>query len=329
MTDYQVEIRFAGYAKEHIRRLIYAATRRFNIKGIDKDYIPSIILYGPSKSDKEADIIGNVVDVASKYGLVSFRIKGFTHFEVGKTWFFNDLRGICLEVEPSESLRKLRAELANRLNSICEPMDLTDPPKYQATVDLGELDDRFETVLAYFKANEEREISQRLLRLTIVRDGQTLCEYDLIRKQTTMRGVQRKPRTLGMAMGRIRRSSEEAIQPIWDRAQLLAGKSQTGRQLTLVDDNPSIRIPKAFLIGLKGTLRQKRGRNTRQLTLLEDNPSLRIPRVFTIGFEKATKTRRNNKNIQLKIFDDGIKKENGIFKPLTNLPKRLKRLRMV
>ena len=129
MSEYQIEIRLGGYAKENTRRLIYAAARRFNVGGITKNTpLPAIVLYGPFKTQEHDKIAETVAEVAGRYDMVSYRVRGFTHFEVGRRWliFNQDMRGIYLDVEPSQKLGELRAELVGRLSQFCVGRPLDD-----------------------------------------------------------------------------------------------------------------------------------------------------------------------------------------------------------
>ncbi|MFH0862268.1 MAG: hypothetical protein V1875_04480 [Candidatus Altiarchaeota archaeon] len=328
MPEYRIDIRLAGYAREHMRRLIYVACRRFNIKGVAKDYVPSIILYGPANSAHEADIIAAVEEAASGSGLVSFRIREFAHFDPGKKWFSNDLRGICLDIEPAESLKTLRAELVERLNTFCELQKPDLGTRLHAVVELGEIDEgRFGELLAYFKANEEKDISQRLLRLSIIRDGRQICEYDLLRKRMVGRERMREPTTIGAALCQIRLSGGEVLQPIWGRARQMAKRRRQGRQLTLVEDNPSIRIPRVFLHRARGIRKAPDARSGRQLTLVDDNPSVRVPKAFILRADTRPGGRANGATFQEKLFTDESKWKNSIISPLMSLPRRLRQRR--
>ncbi len=324
MTEYRVEIKLAGYAKEHVRRLIYAAARRFGIKGLAKDYVPSIILYGPAKASGEAEFASAVEEAASGFDLVSYRIKGFSHFDAGKRWFFNDLRGICLDVEPSENLTRLRVELAKRLEPVCE-QSVPGGFSFNVPLELGDLDgERFEGVLAYLKANEERAISQRILRLAVVRNGQTVCEYDLSKKRIVGKIRRRENRALGRAIDNIKSSGEDALQPIWGKAMSLTRMRRAGRQLTLVDDNPRIRIPKVFLLGVKGAFEGRREAKARQLTRVDDNPAIRIPRVFMIG-GKRPERRKKDRTAQQRLMIECETDGGGFFQPIIDFRKRFRR----
>jgi len=328
MPEYIIEARLAGYAKEHFRRLVYSAGRRFNIKGVSKDYVPSIIIYGPANSTHEGDLIRAVEEVGSRCGLVSYRIRGFSHFDAGKKWFFNDMRGICLDIEPAESLKRMRTDLAGRLDEFCEVQAAAGDGGLQAVVEFGELDaGRFDELLAYFKANEERDISQRLLRLTVVRGGQQICEYDLIRRKMTGRARLKEHTALSAALGQIRLHGEEALQPIWGRARQLARRRRRGRQLTLVEDNPSIRIPKVFLHGARGVRRALKRSGARQLRLVDDSPAVRIPKVFTMRGEKRHDRAADDRTVQKRLTTDDTQRKAGIMSPLMGIPGMLRRRR--
>jgi hypothetical protein len=285
MSEYQIEIRLGGYAKENTRRLIYAAARRFNVGGITKNTpLPAIVLYGPFKTQEQDRIAETVAEVAGRYDMVSYRVRGFTHFEVGRRWliFNQDMRGIYLDVEPSQKLGELRAELVGRLSQFCvgRPIDDGAERRLHAAVEMGELGGRFDGVLAYFKENEERDLSQRVIRLTVVRDRDLVCEYDFLERRLLMGRDGRSRRTIGKTISRIREANEDAFQPLWSLAQKAVALNRRPRQLTLVEDDPATRLPRMLVSRLRRRTPSRRGRDGRQLTLVEDSPSARVPRIF-------------------------------------------------
>jgi hypothetical protein len=332
MDEYSIEVRLAGYPKEYIRRLMYAASRRFKVAGSAKNHpLPTIVLYGPFRAEDQKAVADAVADVAAGYDLVSYRIKGFDVCELGRRGiiFGREKRGICFDIEPSEKLLTLRGELAGRLGGPGASKDAgTGPLKFHAPLDFGDMGDRFERVLEYLRANEERDLSQRLVRLAVVKNRAVVCEYDLVQKRmiTLALGQTRGEKYLRRTFKLIKQTGDETFQPIWTKAQAIAGPKSRVRQVTLVEDNPKLRIPRLFVVkGLEpagGAVIPKRGR---QLTLLEDRPEERIPRALLWGAKanvrKAAKPRDGTK--QTNLF--GGPADGGYLSSLRNLHRRLKK----
>jgi 2'-5' RNA ligase len=105
---YLIEIRFSGFAKESIRELKTSISRNF---GVTKwKIVPHITLVGPLSTSNEKLLVKTVRDVCKKYDLVKFSLDGFDNFE-------NNV--IYVRIKPSEELKNLRAELAQKLAEFC------------------------------------------------------------------------------------------------------------------------------------------------------------------------------------------------------------------
>jgi hypothetical protein len=324
MPEYLVEIRLAGYAKEYTRRLMYAAARRFSIRGVTKDSpLPSITVYGPFKTDREAEVVAAMSEAAGGHDIVSYRIKGFGHFKVEKKWLVFDrgLRGIFLDIEPSERLRHLRAELARRLDPICSGAPASGEHSFHAMLEFGDLGGRFDSVLAYLAENEERDLSQRLLRITLVRDGSVLCEYDLVERKSTLKArLERRPDDLRTAITSLRRTGGETLQPIWDRAHAMTSFGRRPRQLTLVDDSPALRLPRLLKPRPKAAKPRKPAAPGRQVTLVEEDPAARLPDALRPKAPRKGKPKGGEgRTVQKTLSEQG---EDGYVIPWIRLPLR-------
>ena len=81
MPQYFIEIRFHGYARRYLKRLILKVARRFHVKGVTrKRPVPHISLAGPFETKDIERVIRDVESVAKKYNLVNFKLKGFGYF---------------------------------------------------------------------------------------------------------------------------------------------------------------------------------------------------------------------------------------------------------
>ena len=191
MAHYIIEFRFHGYAKKYTKRLIYEVARKFGIKGVTrKKVVPHITLFGPFTTRYEKKMVSEVINVAKKYTLVPFKVKGFNFFDNTTN------KVIYLDIEPCEELKQLRFEMSNRLRKITNtksPQDRKNKNKFHfhATIAFKDIDKKFNQIWSYLKKKEwnyqkkkeEPNINQYLLRITILKSGKILCEYDLLLKR--------------------------------------------------------------------------------------------------------------------------------------------------
>jgi hypothetical protein len=313
MGDYRIEIRLSGYAREHMRRLLYSASRRFNARGGGRgDPTPAMVVYGPFDTAEPSRIPKAVTEAAAGYDLLFYRVRGFERFEVDRRWIiFNQAElGVCLEFEASEKLALLRRDLARTLGAFCEPAEAASPDGiFRTKVEFDGGDKNVDRFLKHLKDNEAVGGNQRVLRLTVVRDDEVICEYDFARRRMfQMRHVQDGTQ-IRRALNRIM-PGEEALAPIWSKT--LASRRRRNRQITLVEDDPAIRLPKLLMPGnlrkhIRTTLRSK----SRQATLVDDSPGMRIPRIILSSLPRPLpKPKPAGKSMQAKL--SGVEDRNGM-----------------
>jgi 2'-5' RNA ligase len=191
MTQYTIEFRLQGYAKKHAKNLIYGATRKIGIKGVNrKKAAPHVTLFGPFTTRYEEKMVSEVINVAKKFTLVPFKVKGFNFFDNETT------KVIYLDIEPSEELKQLRFELSNRLRKITNTKSSQDRKNknafhFHAPISFKDIDKKFDQMQSYLtkiewnyrKKMEEPNSDQYLLRIDILKGDRLLCEYDLLQKR--------------------------------------------------------------------------------------------------------------------------------------------------
>ena len=185
MTNFFIEFRLHGYAKDYAKELIYDVAKKFGVKGVTKRRaVPHIALYGHSETDNMKRVVSEVEKIGRKYTLVPFKIKGFDYFN-------KEHKVIYLDINPSPELKELRWELAQRLSKISTPLpkDMHRKFQFHATVAFKDIDRKFNKIWSYIKAKEEPNINQHLLRITILgANRKILYEYDLVLKKLLTRG---------------------------------------------------------------------------------------------------------------------------------------------
>ena len=180
MADFLIEFRLHGYAKEYAKDIVYSVAKKFRVRGVTrKKVVPHISLYGPGRTDDIKKVISAVEKVGRKYSLVPFKVKGFGYF--AKT-----PKVIYFDISPSKELEDLRWELSQELRkvSIGRSWDRQRNHSFHATIAFKDIDAKFNRIWSYIKSREKPDISQYLLRITVIGTrGRIVCEYDLILKR--------------------------------------------------------------------------------------------------------------------------------------------------
>ena len=179
-SNYLIEFRFHGYARNYLKNLIYEVSRRFRVKGAtQKRVVPHISLYGPFKSNQQRNIVNSINEICQSYSLVPFNISGFSYFNNQKN------KVIYADINPSSELKNLRRDLAKKLSSFTNSklFDNKFDFSFHATIAFKDIDNQFNEIWKYLKSKEEKNIKQHLLRISIIKDGNILYEYDFIQRK--------------------------------------------------------------------------------------------------------------------------------------------------
>lgn len=181
MTNYLIEFRFSGKAKKELKQLIYDVSNKFKVKGVtSKRAVPHITLFGPFQTRNEREMVSKVVSVVKNYNIVKFKISDFSYFDNPQN------KVIYVNINPSEELDELRWELSKKLRSIVEKINSTDSNRkfyFHATIAFKDIDTKFNKIWDYLKTKTPPKYRQCLLRVTILKNGKILNEYDLCQKK--------------------------------------------------------------------------------------------------------------------------------------------------
>ncbi len=183
MVHYLIEFRFHGYAKKYAKHLIHEVARKFKVKGVTRNRaVPHITLFGPFTTRQVGKVVSELIEVGREFSLVPFIVKGFNYFD-------NKQKVIYLDIDPSAELKDLRRKLAQKLSKISDSQPWDDKQQFQfhSTVAFRDIDRKFPKIWKYIKDKEEPNIKQHLLRITIIKGGRILYEYDLILKKLLTR----------------------------------------------------------------------------------------------------------------------------------------------
>ena len=177
--SYLIEFRFSGYAKKAIKELKQSITRNFHVTR--KKIVPHITLVGPLSTYDKEQLVEEVADVCKKYELVKFKLDGFDNFEN---------RVIYLRIKPSVELKKLRSELAQRLEKFCEisEFDRELHFTFHATLVMKDIQRKFDRIWEYLQSWEVPKMEQYVIRITILTNKRRiLAEYDLLQRKILSR----------------------------------------------------------------------------------------------------------------------------------------------
>jgi 2'-5' RNA ligase len=186
MAQYLIEFRFSGYAKKYLKRTIFEVAKKFRVKGVTKKkVVPHITMFGPFNTDDESKVISTFFDVCKKHKLMSFQLKGFGSFHN---------RVIYAEIISSPELKDFRKELAKKITKLRSFLffktvktegisDYNENYPFHATIAFKDIGNKFNSIFKYLKNKKHPPINQKLLRLTLLKNGKILYEYDFLQKR--------------------------------------------------------------------------------------------------------------------------------------------------
>ena len=174
-NPYLIEFRFSGNAKKAIRELKHGITKNFGVT--KRKIVPHITLVGPFYTDDPKRLIKEIKDVCKQYELVKFKLDGFDNFEN---------RVIYVKINPSDELKKLRIEIAQRLEPFCDlsEFDYDEKFTFHATLVLKDIQRKFDRIWKYLQTWKITEMEQYVIRITILKNKRILAEYDLLQRKT-------------------------------------------------------------------------------------------------------------------------------------------------
>ncbi|MBL7169907.1 MAG: 2'-5' RNA ligase family protein [Candidatus Aenigmarchaeota archaeon] len=183
MNNYLMEFRFQGYAKRFLKQTIYEVSRKFKVEGVTKKrVVPHITLFGPFRTNHEDKIVSTFLSVSKRYHSISFKLGNFSNF---------DNKVIFVNIVPSEELIKYRKELSEELRKLCsffifkmvKTEGISDSEQdypFHATIAFKDIQRKFTIILNYLKNKRMPNIEQKLLRVTLLKNGKILYEYDFL-----------------------------------------------------------------------------------------------------------------------------------------------------
>jgi 2'-5' RNA ligase len=192
-----------GETKHITKKLIYDIYHKFRVKGqVRKRPVPHVTLFGPFNTRNMREVIHSIGEVGSEYSELGYVIDGFDYFE-SKRWFSfltgNSTKNVIyLKIKPSDELKEFRHKLSKKLlkitDSVNHDSDSKDKFKFHATLAMKDIDRKFEKIWEYLK-NYEIKNEGVCLRITLLKNGKIMYEYELPTKRLLNRSQALRRRT--------------------------------------------------------------------------------------------------------------------------------------
>lgn len=184
MANYLIEFRFqSAKIKKYLKGMIYDVNHKFHIG--KRRHIPHITLVGPLTTNNERKLISDFAKICSETKLMKFKGNGFGTFDSNKVVYVN--------IGASERLNEFRVRLVNILKPYCKLQSQdkrTDDDKfgYHSTLAMKLSDNEFSRIKSYIQTQPKPNFSQVVMRVTLLRNGKILREYDFLQKRLLNRG---------------------------------------------------------------------------------------------------------------------------------------------
>lgn len=179
MAHYLIEFRFqSAKIKRYLKGMIYDVNRKFHVG--KRRHIPHITLVGPLTTNNERKLISDFANVCSETKLLKFKGNGFGTFDSNKVVYVN--------IGASERLNEFRIKLVETLRPYCK-LQSHDKRKdedrfgYHSTLAMKLSESEFRRIKNYLHTKPIPNFSQVVMRITLLKDGKILREYDFLQKR--------------------------------------------------------------------------------------------------------------------------------------------------
>ena len=230
---YLIEFRFQSIRiKKYLRGMIYEINRRFKV-GKSKN-VPHITLVGPLNTKSERRLISDFAKICSRTELMKFKVRGFGTFDSNRVVYVN--------IGASEKFNQFRINLAQTLKYYCElkPLDKRldkDKFSYHSTLAMKLDNSKFNLIKNYINMKKRPNLTQIVMRVTLLKNGRILREYDFMQRRLFNRRQALNRRILSNSKRllrkfiegrynpnrRIRRSFKHESKSLWKRLKEFFG----------------------------------------------------------------------------------------------------------
>jgi len=198
MARYLIEFRFQSKKiRNYLKWMIHGINRKFRVG--KRKHVPHITLVGPITTNNENRLISDFARICSQTKLMKFKGSGFGTFD--------DNRVVYVNIGASERLNEFRINLVEALKSYCglqshDKRKEKDKFGYHSTLAMKLDPKEFESIKNHIKSKPAPDFTQVVMRVTLLRNGKILREYDFVqrrllnRRQALNKHITRKSKEL-------------------------------------------------------------------------------------------------------------------------------------
>ena len=198
MTHHLIEFRFQSKRiRTYLKGMIYGINRKFDVG--KRKHVPHITLVGPIETNNEGRLISDFARICSQTRLMKFKGNGFGTFDNNHVVFVN--------IIPNERFNDFRINLSKTLKEYCKlpahnKREEKDRFGYHSTLAMKLNQNEFDSIKNYIKNKPAPDFTQIVMRVTLLKGGRILREYDFLqrkllnRRQALNKHITRRSKTL-------------------------------------------------------------------------------------------------------------------------------------
>jgi calcineurin-like phosphoesterase family protein len=171
-NPYFIEIRIVGRLKYDILSTMGVLSKRFHLD--TSKIVPHIRLVGPFKTENEEKLIEDFENVCRQTPLLKYKINDLEVF---------DSTGVLyLDIEENDDIELFRLAMTDELRDYCRlsHWDFIYPFKLHLTLATNVRSDVANVICSYIHSCKPFVYEYPLLRVTLLKAGKILCEYDFM-----------------------------------------------------------------------------------------------------------------------------------------------------
>jgi|SRR3989339_638468 len=179
MANYLIEFRFQSKRiRTYLKAMIYEVNRKFHVG--KRKHIPHISLVGPFTTTNEKRLLSDFGRICSESPMMKFKGKEFGTFDSNRVVFVNIL--------PNERFNEFRVNLSKTLKEYCKlpahnKREEKDRFGYHSTLAMNLNPREFDLIKRYIKNKSPPDFTQIVMRITLLRNGKILREYDFLQRK--------------------------------------------------------------------------------------------------------------------------------------------------
>ena len=179
MAAYLIEFRFQSKKiRSYLKGMIWEVNRKFHVGR--RKHVPHITLVGPIATANEQQLISDFGRICSQTPLMKFKGSGFGTFD--------SRRVVFVKIIPGKNLDNFRRELYHVLKGYCRLSEFDHEGdqadfSYHSTLVMNLGPREFETIKEYIKNKTPPEFGQIVMRVTLLKNGRILREYDFLQRR--------------------------------------------------------------------------------------------------------------------------------------------------